>query len=118
MYDLTEHDIELESDRPIVAKPYCMSPQQIDILKVEVRKMIELKIVEPGESDFTSLLIVVEVPGREARPCIDNRKLTKVTLKQYYPLPNIEELVEKVSAAKYISVLEFTRGYWQIPLSK
>ncbi|GBL81315.1 hypothetical protein AVEN_250119-1, partial [Araneus ventricosus] len=45
--DLAEHDIELESDRPIVAKPYRMSPPQTDILKTEVKKMIELKIVEP-----------------------------------------------------------------------
>ncbi|GBL95635.1 Retrovirus-related Pol polyprotein from transposon 412 [Araneus ventricosus] len=115
--DLAEHDIELESDRPIVAKPYRMSPRQTGILKTEVKKMIELKIVEPGESDFTSPLILVEVPGKDARPCIDYRRLNKVTRAQYFPLPNIEELIEKVSAAKYISVLDLTRGYWQIPLS-
>ncbi|GFS48004.1 retrovirus-related Pol polyprotein from transposon 17.6 [Trichonephila clavipes] len=58
--DLAEHDIELESERAIVAKPYRMSPRQIEILKSEVNK---------------------------------------------------------VSAAKYISILDLTRGYWQIPLS-
>ncbi|GFV20120.1 retrovirus-related Pol polyprotein from transposon 17.6 [Trichonephila clavipes] len=57
--DLAEHDIELEYERAIVAKPYRMSPRQIEILKSE----------------------------------------------------------EKVSAAKYISILDLTRGYWQIPLS-
>ncbi|GBM39216.1 Retrovirus-related Pol polyprotein from transposon 17.6 [Araneus ventricosus] len=40
-----------------------------------------------------------------------------MTRTQYFPLPNIEELIEKVSAAKYISALDLTRGYWQIPLS-
>ncbi|GBO14202.1 Retrovirus-related Pol polyprotein from transposon 17.6 [Araneus ventricosus] len=94
-----------------------MSPRQIDILKTEVNRMIELKIIEPGESDFTSPLILVEVPGKDARPCIDYRRLNKVTKTQYFPLPNIEELIEKVSAAKYISVLDLTRGYWQIPSS-
>ncbi|GBO10047.1 Retrovirus-related Pol polyprotein from transposon gypsy, partial [Araneus ventricosus] len=115
--DLAEHDIELESDRPIVAKPYRMSPRQIDILRTEVNRMIELKIVESGESDFTSPLILVEVPGKDARHCIDYRKLNKMTRTQYFPLPNIEELIEKVSAAKYISALDLTRGYWKIPLS-
>ncbi|GBN19626.1 Transposon Ty3-I Gag-Pol polyprotein [Araneus ventricosus] len=114
--DLAQHDIELESDRPMVAKPYRMSPRPIDILKMEVNRMIELKIVEPGESDFTSPLIL-EVPGKDARPCIDYRRFNKVTRTQYFPLPNIEELIEKVSAAKYISVLELTRGYRQMPLS-
>ncbi|GFV50113.1 retrovirus-related Pol polyprotein from transposon 17.6 [Trichonephila clavipes] len=115
--DLAEHDIELESERAIVAKPYRMSPRQIEILKSEVNKMLELKIIEPGESDFTSPLILVEAQGKEARSCIDYRRLNKVTRTQLFPLPNIEELLEKVSAAKYISILDLTRGYWQIPLS-
>ncbi|GFX87985.1 retrovirus-related Pol polyprotein from transposon 17.6 [Trichonephila clavipes] len=94
-----------------------MSPRQIEILKSEVNKMLELKIIEPGESDFTSPLILVEAQGKEARPCIDYRRLNKVARTQFFPLPNIEELLEKVSAAKYISILDLTRGYWQIPLS-
>ncbi|GFW78412.1 hypothetical protein TNCV_1379581 [Trichonephila clavipes] len=94
-----------------------MSPRRIEILKSEVKKMLELKIIEPGESDFTSPLILVEAHGKEARPCIDYRRLNKVTWTQFFPLPNIEELLEKVSAAKYISILDLTRGYWQIPLS-
>ncbi|GFS69129.1 hypothetical protein TNCV_4009901 [Trichonephila clavipes] len=92
--DLAEHDIELESERAIVAKPY-----------------------QPGESDNTSPLILVEAQGKEPRPCIDYRRLNKVTRTQFFPVPNIEELLEKVSAAKYISILDLTRGYWQIPLS-
>ncbi|GFY31309.1 hypothetical protein TNCV_752701 [Trichonephila clavipes] len=115
--DLVEHDIELESERAIVAKPYRMSSRQIEILKSEVNKVLELKIIEPGESDFTSPLILVEAQGKEARPCIDYRRLNKVTRTQFFPLPNIEELLEKVSAAKYISILDLTQGYWQIPPS-
>ncbi|GFX53732.1 retrovirus-related Pol polyprotein from transposon 17.6 [Trichonephila clavipes] len=45
-----------------------MSPRQIEVLKSEVNKMLELKIIEPGESDFTSPLILVEAQGKEARP--------------------------------------------------
>ncbi|GFT37521.1 transposon Ty3-G Gag-Pol polyprotein [Nephila pilipes] len=95
-----------------------MSPRQNDILQAEVEKMMELNIIEPGESDFKSPLILVEVPEKDARPCIDYRRLNKVTRTQFFPLPNIEELIEKISAAKYISVLDLTRGYWQIPLNK
>ncbi|GFS58986.1 retrovirus-related Pol polyprotein from transposon 412 [Trichonephila clavipes] len=109
--DLAEHDIELESERAIVAKSYGMSPRQIEILKSEVNKMLELKIIEPGESDFTPPLILVEAQGKEARPCIDYKRLNKVTRAQFFPLPNIQELLEKVSAAKYISILDLTRGY-------
>ncbi|GFT93728.1 retrovirus-related Pol polyprotein from transposon 17.6 [Nephila pilipes] len=80
--------------------------------------MMELNIIEPRESDLTSPLILVVVPGKDARPCIDYRRLNKVTRMQYFPLPNIKVLIEKVSAATHISVLNLLRGYWQIPLSK
>ncbi|GFY26099.1 transposon Ty3-I Gag-Pol polyprotein [Trichonephila clavipes] len=100
--DLAEHDIELESERAIVLLSLIVC--LLDKLKFsnqkEVNKMLELKIIEPGESDFTSPLILVEARGKEAWLCIDYRRLNKVTRTQFFPLPNIEELLEKVSAAK------------------
>ncbi|GFS58985.1 retrovirus-related Pol polyprotein from transposon 17.6 [Trichonephila clavipes] len=100
--DLAEHDIELESERAIVAMSYGMSPRQIEILKSEVNKMLELKIIEPGESDFTPPLILVEAQGKEARPCIDYKRLNKVTRAQFFPLPNIQELLEKDDHLKHL----------------
>ncbi|GFV23622.1 retrovirus-related Pol polyprotein from transposon 17.6 [Trichonephila clavipes] len=66
-------------------------------------------------SDISSL---DEVAGKEPRPCIDYRKLNGIIRTEYFPLPNIEERVEKVSAAKFITVFDLSKGYWQIPLSK
>ncbi|GBN61132.1 hypothetical protein AVEN_240849-1 [Araneus ventricosus] len=63
-------------------------------------------------------MILVETIGREPRPCIDYRKLNAITKTQYFPLPNIEERVERVAAANYISVLDLTKGYWQLLLTK
>lgn len=45
---------------------------------------------------------------------VDYRKLNAITKMEYYLLPNIEELIEQVAAAKYIMVLDLTKGYWQI----
>lgn len=116
--ELVEHDIELVNETPTRCKPCRISPRQTEILKSEINKMLRFKVIEAGESDFTSPLILVEVPGKDPRPCIDYRRLNKVTRTQYYPLPNIEERIEIVSAARFISILDLTRGYWQIPLSK
>ncbi|GFW77606.1 retrovirus-related Pol polyprotein from transposon 17.6 [Trichonephila clavipes] len=80
--------------------------------------MFKLGIIEVGESDYMSPMISVEVAGKEPRPCIDYRKLNGIIRMEYFPLPNIEERVEKVSAAKFITVLDLSKGYWQIPLSK
>lgn len=111
------HDIELTSDQPIKAKSYRQSPRQRDLMKTEIDRMLKLGVIEPGESDYTSPLIMVEVPGKDPRPCIDYRRLNAVTRDQTYPIPNIEERIEIVSSARYISTLDLVRGYWQVPLT-
>ncbi|GFW66828.1 retrovirus-related Pol polyprotein from transposon 297 [Trichonephila clavipes] len=57
--------------------------------------MLKLGIIEVGESDYMSPMILVEVAGKEPRPCIDYRKLNGIIRTEYFPLPNIEERVEK-----------------------
>ncbi|GBM31235.1 Transposon Ty3-I Gag-Pol polyprotein [Araneus ventricosus] len=80
--------------------------------------MLDLKIIEIGQSDYTSPVILVEAVDREPMPCIDYRRLNSSICNQYFPLPNIEERVERMFAAKFITVIDLAKGYWQIPLSK
>lgn len=115
---LVEHDIELSSDKPIRSKPYRVSPRQKEIMDAEVKRMCELGVAVPCESDYTSPLIVVETSGKDPRPCVDYRRLNAVTVDQTYPIPNLEERVETVSKSRYISTLDLVRGYWQVPLSE
>lgn len=112
------HDIELTSSEPVRSKAYRVSPRQREIMDSEVKKMLELGVIEPCESDYTSPLILVEVPGKDPRPCVDYRKLNSITKDQIYPIPNIEERIERVSGARYISTLDLVRGYWQVPLTE
>ncbi|GFV91998.1 retrovirus-related Pol polyprotein from transposon 297 [Trichonephila clavipes] len=63
-------------------------------------------------------MILVEEAAKEPCPCLDYRKLNGIIRTEYFPLPNIKERVEKVSAAKFITILDLSKGYWQIPLSK
>ncbi|GFV35946.1 hypothetical protein TNCV_2867041 [Trichonephila clavipes] len=114
---LVEHDIELANDVPNRTKPYRMSARQTDLLQEEIRKMLKYQVIEIGESDYASPMILVENPGKEPRPCIDYRKLNEVIRTQFYPLPNIEHRIETAAAAKYITLLDLTKGYWQIPLT-
>lgn len=112
------HDIELTSSEPVRSKTYRVSPRRLELIKAEVNRMLELGVIEPCESDYTSPLILVEVPGKDPRPCVDYRKLNLITKDQTYPIPHIEERVERVSSAQFISTLDLVRGYWQVPLTE
>ncbi|GFT56738.1 retrovirus-related Pol polyprotein from transposon 17.6 [Trichonephila clavipes] len=92
---LMRMDIELISDKPIKTKPYRMSPRQINILREEIKRLLELGVIEIGQSDYTSPLILVESPNKDPRPCVDYRRLNEITRAEFFPLPNIEEIVEK-----------------------
>ncbi|GFX28473.1 hypothetical protein TNCV_1152821 [Trichonephila clavipes] len=117
MTHLMRMDIELISDKPIKTKPYRMSPRQINILREEIKRLLELGVIEIGQSDYTSPLILVESPNKDPRPCVDYRRLNEITRAEFFPLPNMEEIVEKVSAAPYVTVMDLSKGYFQIPLT-
>ncbi|GFS54700.1 retrovirus-related Pol polyprotein from transposon 17.6 [Trichonephila clavipes] len=108
---LMRMDIELISDKPIKTKPYRMSPRQINILREEIKRLLELGVIEIGQFDYTSPLILVESPNKDPRPCVDYRRLNEITRAEFFPLPNMEEIVEKVSAAPYVTVMDLGKVY-------
>ncbi|GFY61111.1 retrovirus-related Pol polyprotein from transposon 17.6 [Trichonephila inaurata madagascariensis] len=79
--------------------------------------MLKYQVIEIGESEYASPMILFETPGRDPRFRIDYRKLNEVIRTQFYPLPNIEHRIETVAAAKYITLLDLAKDYWQIPLT-
>ncbi|GFU56319.1 hypothetical protein TNCV_582531 [Trichonephila clavipes] len=80
---LMRMDIELISDKPIKTKPYWMSPRQINILREEIKRLLELGAIEIGQSDYTSPLILVESPNKDPRPCVDYCRLNEITRAEF-----------------------------------
>ncbi|KAF8769823.1 hypothetical protein HNY73_017430 [Argiope bruennichi] len=99
-------DIELMPDEPVLLKPYRTSPRQNKILPRKIQKMLAMKIIQVGYYDYTSPMVLVEVPGKEPRPSIDYRNRNRITKSKFYPLPNIEERIETVFSSKY-NTLQF-----------
>lgn len=114
---LFTHDIKLTATTPISSKPNRMSPKQRAILEQGVKQMLRLGIIEEGESDYSSPMIIVQAPGNDPRPFVDYTTLNAVKRDHLFPKPNIEDRVEQVSPAKYIWTLDLARGYWQAPRS-
>ena len=111
-------DIQLLDTTPIRARPYKMSLRQVELIDKEVESMIRDGLIEEGPSDFASPAILVETAGRAPRLCIDYRKLNKVTKTQYYPLPRLDQRIETVAGAAYITCLDLVKGFLQVPLTK
>ena len=80
--------------------------------------MLEQEIIRPSSSPYCSPITVVSKPDGNIRLCIDFRKLNSITIFDNEPIPQMDEMVTRITKAKYFTKLDLTKGYWQIPLKE
>ncbi|KAJ3685430.1 hypothetical protein LUZ61_014594 [Rhynchospora tenuis] len=110
-----DHQIQLANDtQPINLRPYRQSYYQ----KLEVEKIIEEllknKFIQPSTSPFASPVILVRKKDNTWRLCVDYRKLNSCTIKNRYPIPMIDDLLDELHGAKIFSKIDLRSGYYQI----
>lgn len=115
-----EHDINLLSScqAPIRQAPYKVHPHKREIMEKEVNYLITHHLAEPSMSPWASPCILVPKPDGSYRFCTDYRKVNQVTIKDSYPLPLIEDLLNTIGETKCITTIDLMKGYYQIPLTE
>ena len=68
--------------------------------------------IRPSNSPWAVPILFVKKPDGSLRFCVDYRALNKVTIKDSYPLPRHEDLMDRLSGAKYFTSLDLCSGYW------
>jgi transposase InsO family protein len=106
-----------ETVQPVIHPPRKFPVPIREELKKRLAEMEEMgvirKVTEP--TDWVSSLLVVREPTK-LRICLDPRDLNKAIKREHYPLPCIEEVVTRLTDVKVFSVLDATKGFWQIEL--
>lgn len=115
---LVEHVIDTSTAVPIKQRYYAMSPALLKIVYEELDKMLELGVVTPSKSAWSSPIVMVDKPDGSRRFCVDFRKVNEVTRRDAYPLPQVTTILDRLRDARYLSSLDVKSAYWQIPLSK
>ncbi|KAJ4821432.1 polyprotein [Rhynchospora pubera] len=110
-----DHQIQLlPNAKPINLRPYRQSYYQ----KLEVEKIIEEllknKFIQPSTSPFASPVILVKKKDNTWRLCVDYRQLNACTIKNRFPIPMIEDLLDELNGAKIFSKIDLRSGYYQI----
>lgn len=112
-----EHTINTGDSTPIHSRPYRVSSSERNVIETHVSDMLNRGVIQPSSSPWSSPVVLVKKKDGTWRFCIDFRKLNKVTKKDVYPLPRIDDLLDCLNGSEYFSSLDLRSGYWQIPVS-
>ncbi|UYV71173.1 hypothetical protein LAZ67_8002033, partial [Cordylochernes scorpioides] len=97
--NLAKHRIDTEDAKPIKHKPYRVSPKERDIIKNQIDEMLKEGIIRPSSSPWSFPVILVKKRDGKFRFCVDYRKLNEVTVKDVYPIPRIDDVMDTLQGS-------------------
>ena len=114
--DRIAHDIEINDAPPIKQHPYRLNPTKQKHLEAKIEYLLKNDFIEPSQSNWSSPCLLVK-PNGSYRMCTDYIKLNNVTKVDTYPIPRIDDCVDRVGNVKYVSKFDLLKGFWQILLT-
>ena len=112
-----QHDVELTKDQPIKQHPYRVNPRKKEIIRKEIKYMLENGIIEPSQSPWALPCVLVNKPDGSVRFCTDYRKLNDITKADSYPIPRMEDCIDRIGKARFITKCDLLKEYWSVPLT-
>ena len=114
-----DHQIELIPGSSPPSQPtYPLSYAEMDELKKTLADLGTHGFARPSKSPFGAPVLFVKKKDGSMRMCVDYRALNKITIKNRYPLPRIDELLDRVQGSKVFSKIDLRSGYHQIRIAE
>nr|GEV40352.1 putative reverse transcriptase domain-containing protein [Tanacetum cinerariifolium] len=99
---------------PVVKSPYRLAPSEMQELSNQLKELQEKGFIRPSHSPWGAPVLFVKKKYGALRMCIDYRELNKLTIKNRYPLPRIDDLFEQLQGACCFSKIDLRLGYHQL----
>ncbi|KAK4383425.1 Retrovirus-related Pol polyprotein from transposon.6 [Sesamum angolense] len=103
---------------PISIAPYRMTPVELQELKKQLEELLEKGFVRPSTSPWGAPVLFVKKKDGSMRLCVDYRQLNRVTVKNKYPLPRIDDLLDQLKGATTFTKIDLRSGYWQLRIAE
>lgn len=100
---LAEHGIKLKCPGPVRLPCYRIPAQLLPKIKEEVDAMRSMGIIEPSTSEWSSPVVLVPKKDGSLRFCMDFRKVNSISAFDPYPMPRIDDLIDRLGSAKYLT---------------
>lgn len=109
-----DHDIQVTAygdEHPYSRQPYRLSTPELAVLRETLRKQLAAGHIRPSKSPWGAPVLFVKKKDGSLRMCVDYRGLNAVTIRNNFPIPRIEELVDTLAGAKYFSTIDLWGAY-------
>jgi hypothetical protein len=103
---------------PVNSRLYRYSPFHKDKIERQVRELLTAGLVTPSTSPYASLVLLVQKKDGTWRFSVDYRKLNDLTIKNRFPIPVIDEILDELAGTKFFSKLDMRSGYHQVRMKK
>ncbi|GJU90959.1 putative reverse transcriptase domain-containing protein [Tanacetum coccineum] len=99
---------------PVAKSPYRLAPSEMQELSEQLKELQDKGFIRPSHSPWGAPVLFVKKKDGSMRMCIDYRELNKLTVKNRYPLPRIDDLFDQLQGARYFSKIDLRSGYHQL----
>ncbi|KAA3464322.1 reverse transcriptase [Gossypium australe] len=108
----------LPGTTPVSIAPYRMAPKELVELKAQIQELLDRGFIQPSVSPWGAPVLFVKKKDGTMRMCIDYRQLNKLTVKNRYPLPRIDDLFDQLKGASIFSKVDLRSGYHQLKVKE
>jgi hypothetical protein len=110
---LVKHSI-VTNGPPIKQRPYRTPHSEKETVRQYIQDSLEKGIISPSSSPWSSPILLVNKKDGTKRFCVDYRKLNSITKKDIFPIPHIEDILERLNGMKFFTKLDLVTSYYQI----
>ena len=103
-----------EGSTPPNKPPYRLSPKEHEELQAQIEDLLAQGHIRPSTSPYGAPVLFVPKKDGRWRMCVDYRALNRQTIRDRYPLPRIDDLLDRLGKAKHFTTLDLATGYHQI----
>ncbi|GJX21187.1 putative reverse transcriptase domain-containing protein [Tanacetum coccineum] len=99
---------------PVARAPYRLAPSEMKELSEQLKELSDKGFIRPSSSPWGAPVLFVKKKDGSFRMCIDYRELNKLTVKNRYPLPRIDDLFDQLQGSSVYSKIDLRSGYHQL----
>ena len=116
--DTAKMQIDVGNNEPVKMRPYRTPIKNREVIDKAIDDMLDSEVIRRSKSPWSFPVVIVDKKDGSKSFCVDFRRLNKITKKNSYPLPLIDDILALLGKAKFFTSLDLKSGYWQVAIEE